>query len=263
MSFWATDFLDTLYDDQTASLDIGVRKVCMGTDFPTDTIVTYTYFGTYRLEVWARDEAGNSSHCETILELADNAGICIIGSQLSANVKTEDQKAITGTRVELKGYHCYRDSINLEINIFDSSGINLFYWTPEPGTNYTVRASKVDEPLNGITTYDLYLIARHILGIEALDSPYKLIAADANGDGEVTLADIVLLRQLLLGMVPSLPDLKTWRFIPKEYVFPNPQNPFDPPFPEKIVVPFVPDPFFSYTHQFIGVKIGDVNNSAN
>ncbi|MCB9343257.1 MAG: hypothetical protein H6576_06150 [Lewinellaceae bacterium] len=263
ISFWPEPaFYDTLYDNQSTHIELGIRKVCTGSGFPMDTLVTYYLFGRYGLEIWARDEAGNSSHCLVNLEITDYPPTHDPGS-LWVVVKTEDNKAVIGTKVALNSYHCYDGPLNLEMNIFQASGSNSFYYIPEPGTNYEINASKVDEPLNGITTYDLYLIARHILGIEALDSPYKLIAADANGDGEVTLADIVLLRQLLLGMIPSLPDQKTWRFIPKEYVFPNPQNPFDPPFPEKIVVPFVPDPFFGYTHQFIGVKIGDVNNSAN
>ncbi|MFQ5445455.1 MAG: hypothetical protein ACE5FF_00840 [Saprospiraceae bacterium] len=32
----------------------------------------------------------------------------------------------------------------------------------------------------GVTTYDLVLITKHILGVQPLGSPYKIIAADAN-----------------------------------------------------------------------------------
>jgi hypothetical protein len=44
------------------------------------------------------------------------------------------------------------------------------------------------------------MIQRHILGLQALDSNYKLIAADANNDGKVTASDLTDLRKLILGV---------------------------------------------------------------
>lgn len=45
---------------------------------------------------------------------------------------------------------------------------------------YTVAPERDDNHLNGVTTYDLVLISRHILGLEPLNTPYKMIAADVN-----------------------------------------------------------------------------------
>jgi hypothetical protein len=39
---------------------------------------------------------------------------------------------------------------------------------------------------NGVSTYDLVLISLHILQVDQLDSPYKVIAADANNSQSVT-----------------------------------------------------------------------------
>ena len=49
--------------------------------------------------------------------------------------------------------------------------------------DYLVTPFKDDNFLNGVTTYDLVLISKHNLGIEPLDSPYKMVAADANKSG--------------------------------------------------------------------------------
>ena len=117
-------------------------------------------------------------------------------------------------------------------------------------------------PTNGVTTYDLVLIQKHILGIEALDSPYKLIAADANLDSKVTTSDIVLLRKLLLGIIPELPHGESWRFLPLDYVFPNPSNPFNPMFPDRYIIPTNVDILPGY-FDFLGLKIGDVNQTAD
>ena len=76
---------------------------------------------------------------------------------------------------------------------------------------YTVIATKNGASLDGISTYDLVLISRHILGLEAL-TPWKVLAADINCNGSVTAFDIVTARKLILGIDTSLPCNK-WRFV--------------------------------------------------
>gem|GEM_PF-2521344 len=115
-----------------------------------------------------------------------------------------------------------------------------------PGSDY----------LNGVSTFDIVLINKHILGIEQFDAPYKVIAADANDSKTVSTFDIAEFRKLILGIYQELPNNESWRFVPKVYAFPNPANPFVPLFPESIVVP--PDTSFD----FYAVKVGDVNGSA-
>jgi len=102
----------------------------------------------------------------------------------------------------------------------------------------------------------------HILGIEPFDSPYKIIAADANQDGKVTSLDIKILRNLIQGNIDKLPYGISWRFVPYFYVFPKVQAPFSNRFPEKIEVSNTEDPMPTYFN-FIGVKIGDVDFSAD
>lgn len=123
---------------------------------------------------------------------------------------------------------------------------------------YTVTPYKNDNPLNGITTFDLVLISKHILGIESLGSPYKMIAADANKSNSITTFDIVEIRKLLLGIYDTFPSNTSWRFVDAAYDFPNPSNPFSEDFPEKIENY---NSTGSSTANFTGIKIGDVNNT--
>jgi len=129
------------------------------------------------------------------------------------------------------------------------------------GNSYTLTPRKDTNLLNGVTTLDLALITKHILKIQPFDSPYKIIAADVNGSGTVTTADLVAIRRAILRLDEAFPIGASWRFVPADYLFPNPQNPFEPPFPDSLT--------FSNLAQslsqadFIGIKLGDVNLSAD
>lgn len=124
-------------------------------------------------------------------------------------------------------------------------------------TDYKVRPVKNNDPLNGVSTFDLVLINKHILGLEALNSPYKIIGADADKSGGVTPFDLAVLRQLILGLISVLPNGNTsWRFIPLAHTFSNPANPFSSPFPESIT-----DELPITDADFVAVKVGDVNNN--
>ncbi len=129
-----------------------------------------------------------------------------------------------------------------------------------PGNNYTVTPEKDVDHTNGVTTYDLVLISQHILGVQSLESPYKVIAADANNSGTVTTLDLVELRSLILNIFSEFPNNTSWRFIEKDFVFANPINPFLTSFPEVISFNnFTPNEILA---DFVAVKIGDVNCSA-
>jgi Metallo-peptidase family M12B Reprolysin-like len=103
-------------------------------------------------------------------------------------------------------------------------------------------------PVNGVTTYDIVLLNKHVIGLEPLDSPFKIIAADANNSGSVTTFDGVIIRKVVLGILPNFPDSLSWRYIPKLYLGnQNFLNQFDTndPFSAQI-----DDPFASWTRYY-------------
>lgn len=118
---------------------------------------------------------------------------------------------------------------------------------------------KDDNPLNGVSTYDLVLISRHTLGLEPLANPYKIIAADANKSTSVTTFDIVELRKLILGIYQKLPNNTSWRFVPEGYTFPNLNNPFQTVFPEVADLELQLGPPGEV--KIYGIKVGDVNGN--
>ena len=107
--------------------------------------------------------------------------------------------------------------------------------------NYTMAANKVDSNyLNGVSTYDLVLIQKHILGISLLND-YQKLAADANCNGSVSTIDIVDFRRLILQVQDTL-MCPAWRFSINHPAFNWSSN-------------------FLDSLQIIGVKMGDVNYS--
>jgi peroxiredoxin len=103
---------------------------------------------------------------------------------------------------------------------------------------YTLSARKSDNPLDGLTTYDLVLISKHILGLEPFECPYQFTAADVNCSGTVTTFDILQARKVILGVDPDLP-CGSWRFLPDSAVLSG-----------------------GNCQDFTGIKLGDVNAGA-
>jgi len=143
--------------------------------------------------------------------------------------------------------------------VSNPSGTYTFADAILPASNCTITPYKNDNQLNGVSTFDLVLISKHILGLETLDSPYKIIAADANGSNLVTTADIVDLRKMILGFYDELPNNTSWRFVDAGYLFPDPANPFSDIFPEHIVLDAVLTDRLDA--DFVAVKTGDVNST--
>ena len=130
------------------------------------------------------------------------------------------------------------------------------------GTAGVIKAIKNNDvgKANGITTLDMALIQSHILGKNKLNSPYKLIAADVNGDGKVTTLDIVYLKRLILGLDTTFTKTSTgekrlWAFVDSSYQFPDTTNPF----PFKDSISYIGLSANKTNQTFIGVKLGDVN----
>ncbi|MFK7773366.1 MAG: PKD domain-containing protein [Saprospiraceae bacterium] len=128
------------------------------------------------------------------------------------------------------------------------------------GEDYTITPFKNDAPANGLTALDLAIIQQHILGTNFLSSPYKIIASDANNSGTITALDLVAIQNVIIGNATSFPNNTSWRFVPEDYIFPDPMNPFSPGFPEEITIYSLGAD--SLDENFIAIKIGDVNLNA-
>jgi hypothetical protein len=202
------------------------------------------------------DEAGNQDHCKTYLLLQDNTGnICPdsagLNVTIAGTVQTESKEPVEKARVNISGS-------GLDLGFETSAKGNYEFGNLPAKADYTLKANRNDQPMNGISTLDLILIQKHILGTQLLDSPYKIIAADVDNDKQVTAIDLVELRKLILASYEQLPNTESWRIIPKAQQFSDPQNPWN--FKTQMEMKSVEKDYMQ--EDWIGIKTGDVNASA-
>lgn len=135
---------------------------------------------------------------------------------------------------------------------------NYLFSQVESGQGYQIVPSKNTNPANGLSTFGGLLILRHITGTDTL-SPYEIIAADCNCSEELTIDDVGALNDVILGIAESFPNCDSWKFIQRDYNFPDTLHPF--PFPSDYDL----NNLASETDDldFFGIKTGDVLGNAD
>ncbi len=168
-------------------------------------------------------------------------------------IMREDFAPIANVNVSLHG--CKRYTA-----MTDANGDYCFTDVPA-GATYEVSASKDTNYKNGVNSGDLSAIKRHILGIQKLNTPYKILAADARQSNAVNAGDVSELRRLILGHIVDLPTCESWVFTDRDYLFPTPADPFSSTWPTGVVLQNIQSNVSDA--DLIGWKMGDVNNSNN
>jgi hypothetical protein len=124
--------------------------------------------------------------------------------------------------------------------------------------DYEVLPYKNDDTENGVSTLDLVYLQQYIMGLRSIKSPYKLIAADINGDKRISAQDLLELRKLILGYTDEFVSNTSWRFIPASFEFTDPKSPWD--YQQEIA--FQDLISIESESNFMGIKIGDLNGNA-
>ena len=201
------------------------------------------------VEFIARDGCGNTSSVTGVFNTKIQPSLV----DINGSITREDREAVANVQVDVQGGI-------VGLPDMDYTSTNGGYGLPEIEyeDNLMVVPHKNDDILNGVTTYDLILLQKHLLMDETLDSPYKRIAADVNRNGSISTFDLVLLRRLILFVDTELSSNTSWRFVEADYVFPNADNPFANTFPEVYMLGGLEEE----QADFIGVKIGDLDLSA-
>jgi hypothetical protein len=210
--------------------------------------------GMVPIFMWVTSPNGAQTFCETFLDVQPNENsICpeMRRFDIAGRIETEDQRMVADVQVLLSG----SESI---IRTTQQDGAYDFGAMPE-NRAYDIIPSKNNDVLNGITTLDLLLIQRHILGLSQLDSPFKLIAADVNDSGNISTADLVELRRLILGTIQEFTNNESWRFVDKTQVIEDPTNPLGSMMMDMYEIEKLQE---DMTVDFVAIKIGDVNGNA-
>jgi hypothetical protein len=211
-------------------------------------------FAEFELEMWVWDLVDgvptNRDFCFVQLRVNDN-GVCGGGdgrAAISGLLTTESGDMVDQTQV----------SLNSTLPEFPITQVvdGEYAFNENPMYHsYEVEAVKDDNYLNGVSTLDMVLIQKHILGLELLNSPYKAIAADINSDEKISAIDLIELRKLILGITDDLANNTSWRFVDASQAFADVNQPW--PFTETLAIDQLTHDMMS--EDFVAAKIGDVS----
>lgn len=177
-------------------------------------------------------------------------GITIKAQQIEVttdqpNFEIDNSSCILGQDNLLEYVNCIAENNNIDDNSY-----------------FEVKLTNNQDPLNGVSTLDLVLTQRYILGIDVLDSSCKVFGADVNNDNRVSAIDLVESRKLILGINPTFSQSDSWRFYNKNLIDgTNPQGGLGPII-DNTDLKFNKSEFPLQTLEVIAVKAGDVNGSA-
>jgi hypothetical protein len=275
----AENFVNTLTDNCTPTnqLQFGLRRIGAGTGFPAFDTIQYKQCdqGTNLVQVWVRDAAGNMNSCSNYVLVQNNSSNCPCIQESNMNITG---CARTWTNTDMQSFRLRAVVERLDAagqptavlaNKVQNSQDSCFSVLIEDlpvniNTRTTVRAQRFDQAIEGLSTYDLVLISRHLLLLEPFTSQYQVLAADITNSKTLTTFDVVEGRKVILGVYDTFPDLPTWRFI----------RPLSNPNNTSVGFPVIVDTFqVQHTglagnvnlgpFTFVGVKTGDIDRTAN
>lgn len=133
-----------------------------------------------------------------------------------------------------------------------------------PAYKYIIVPNKPSAINCGVTTMDINIIRNHIHGLNTLTTHQQLIAADMNQNDVVSNTDIILIRQIVLGLPPTGGPYPAWDFVaytsyPVFNTAPSPTGTLHIPTMDNII-----EQVFSSdapNQDFVAIKMGDVDGS--
>jgi hypothetical protein len=189
-------------------------------DFYNDDIFTSEDSATFRIEllpycsigntglvsVWDIDDVSLYFSCEEVTNRKFSGQIMNANDELlSMEIRRKFQHTQVTAKINSNGY------FSLPKNSVDKA--------------YKIEGYYNENTVHNVTTLDLVLTQRHILGLQPFTSPLQYLAADVNNDKKVTAADLVQMRKIILGIDEYFSNHTSWIFL-DEASFKTETNPW-------------------------------------
>ncbi len=256
IAIWANDFnigsFDNCTSDGNLKYSFSADTADRGKIFTCSDLGPNGADSLHTVQMWVTDEAGNQDYCEVKVLLQDNSGVCGGNTNLkgiiAGRVMMSDETAIENAEVSLT---------NSSIDLIDKKmtlQTGAFKFEVPMHESYALKVTKNGAYIKGVSTRDLVIIQKHLLGMEVFDSPYQFIAADANNSHTISSSDIVTIRRLILGKSDKFAKSPSWRFVDKDYTYPDPFSPW--PIKESISISEMDKDMMG--NHFMAIKIGDL-----
>ncbi len=260
VDIWAEDFNHKSLDNCTPSSEL-IFSFSPDTNYTKRSItcedIPNGISQIIPLQIWVTDQEGNQDYCEARIQVQDNHDIC---------EDAETQVRVSGRVNTRRGNTLDKVSVEMRTNLPEYGGT---YFTGQAGhfefleipsaLSIELSARKQDSPRTDVSTLDILLIQRHILGQQSFDNIYKYIAADVNSSGTITSADLIGIRRVILGINPQFPNgTPAWKFVNGDVDITS----FDlKNLPEKMFL--TTDTKDIDDLKFVAIKMGDVDDLGN
>jgi hypothetical protein len=262
-AIWATDYVNSPIEDCSGEVTFSIYTAAEAgeanfTPAPgrDGIILNCDSDQSTPVRIYAFDPEGLGDYCTAfvLVQRAENACVSNATGSISGAILSENGNTVGGVSLLLSGASESRADVSGVDGTYNFENLRV-------GEDYTIDAI-FDSYVNhsqGVSTFDLVLITRYILGLDDLTSPYQHLAADANNDKEISVQDIISIRRLILGLDESYQANSAYRFVDASFIFPVSTNPWATNFPEVVnennLNASVRDA------DFIAIMIGDVNGN--
>ena len=255
------------YNCNTGSYDNCTPKDELKYSFSKDTTnecITYTCDSIpngkqiqKKLQMWVTDNAGNQDFCTVFINLEDNEGNACqdttVGSIVYGFVQNPQNTVLPKVELKLKSNEQEKTAVTNNDGKYEFSNVS-------EDENYRLESNYGNNFLYGVTTLDIVLIQKHLLGIKKLDKPYQYIAADVNNSKTITASDILAIRKLILGSTEDFgKKTKSWTFVKESDDIRNNTHILSTKFDEINI----DKTSFDKKNNLIGIKMGDINGSSD
>jgi len=173
----------------------------------------------------------------------------------------EDPFTLTG-RVDAPLYGGVMDATEVEVTYSggsivtasDEEGYFSFSQVPSGAISLSAKLPMpVDER---VTTYDMLRIGQHLLGIQVLEDPLLLLAADVNKSGNISAFDVTAIRRVILGHDQAFNSVHESTTVGANHPFSNETAPWTDSANWGTNFPYVST---DLNHDISVVKLGDIN----
>lgn len=191
------------------------------------------------VQMWVEDEEGNTDYCRTAIIVTDFFGLC----------DARPDASLSGRIFSIRNR---MDTIPIKNAKFNQYFVGTNYYFSLPRGSYYFSVEKDDEPFEYVSTYDMILNQKHILGISSFSNPYQIFAADVNKSNSITAGDRTEMRNLILRNIDNFKNSQEW------YLYPLSNPP-----PMIPLVNWIRVELKANEHRIIdfrAIKIGDLND---
>ncbi len=256
VTIWAKDFNSSSYDNCTPAHKL---KYSFSAN-PWEASRTFTCddLGTVPIQIWVHDEYGNKDYCTTFIKINDNSGACSNMNIVQGLVTTFTEIALPQAEAAMFKVMPNQTLDDDMESMSDATGhFTLGFGTTQ--YDRMIKLSRKGKKMEGVSTLDLIALQRHINGQQPITEPYKLYAADLDGNGRVGANDLLLLKKALLGAykVPGFQGNLSWVFFGDPCAPDTPEGLFQNECHNSVDVDRLGS--FPASVSFKALKMGDVN----